>query len=80
MAFTLQPAIKDDFVNREDILTEMLSSLQDQGVRMGFALVGPGEGIRNEEHWNAIIDFSVSRMQGEFEDSCPEIQTWHEGS
>lgn len=41
MAFTLQPGIKDDFVNREDILTEMLSSLQDQGVRMGFALVGP---------------------------------------
>jgi hypothetical protein len=58
----------------------MLSSLQDQGVRMGFALVGPGEGIRNEEHWNAIIDFSVSRVQGKFEDSCRKIQTWHEGS
>jgi len=41
MAFTLQPAIKDDVVNREDILMEMVSSLQDEGVRMGFALIGP---------------------------------------
>jgi len=41
MAFTLQPAIKDDFINREDILREMLSLLEDKGIRMGFALVGP---------------------------------------
>jgi len=41
MAFALQPAIKDDVLNREDILTKMLSSLQDQGVRMKFALIGP---------------------------------------
>lgn len=41
MAFTLQPAIKDDFVNRQDIIKEMISSLEDEGVRMGFAIVGP---------------------------------------
>ena len=41
MAFTLQPAVKDDFVNREDILKEMLSTLEDESLRMGFALVGP---------------------------------------
>lgn len=41
MAFTLQPAVKDDFVNREDIIKEMISSLEDEGVRMGFAIVGP---------------------------------------
>jgi len=41
MAFTLQPAVKDDFINREDIVKEMVSSLEDERVRMGFALVGP---------------------------------------
>jgi len=41
MAFTLQPATKDDFVNREKILDEMFSTLTDERTRMGFALVGP---------------------------------------
>ena len=41
MPFTLQPAVKNDFINREEILKEMLSTLQDENVRMGYALVGP---------------------------------------
>jgi len=41
MPFTLQPAVKHDFINREDILKEMLSTLQDESVKMGYALVGP---------------------------------------
>lgn len=41
MAFTLQPAVKDDFIDREEILADMLSTLEDESTRMGFALVGP---------------------------------------
>lgn len=41
MAFTPQPATKDDFINREKILDEMLSTLADKRTRMGFALVSP---------------------------------------
>ncbi|HHD63894.1 MAG TPA: ATP-binding protein [Desulfobulbaceae bacterium] len=41
MVFTLQPAVKDDFVDRKYILADMLSSLEDGSTRMGFALVGP---------------------------------------
>ncbi len=41
MPFTLQPAVKNDFINRGDILKEMLSTLQDENVRIGYALVGP---------------------------------------
>ena len=41
MAFTLQPAVKDDFIDREDILADMLTTLKDESTRMGFALVGP---------------------------------------
>lgn len=41
MAFTLQPATKDDFVNREKILDEMFSTLADERTRMGFGLVSP---------------------------------------
>jgi len=40
MVFTLQPAVRDDFVDREDILADMLSTLKDKSTRMGFALVG----------------------------------------
>lgn len=40
MAFTLQPAVKDDFVDREDILADMITTLADESTRMGFALVG----------------------------------------
>jgi AAA+ ATPase superfamily predicted ATPase len=41
MGFTLQPATKDDFIDREDILKEMLNTLTDRNIKMGFALVGP---------------------------------------
>jgi len=41
MTFTLQPAVKDDFIDREDILADMLSTLENKYTRMGFALVGP---------------------------------------
>ena len=41
MAFTLQPAVKDDFIDREDILADMITTLADESTRMGFALVGP---------------------------------------
>lgn len=41
MAFTLQPATKNDFIDREGILNEMLSTLRDENTRIGFALVGP---------------------------------------
>ena len=41
MAFTLQPALKDDFIDRKDILVDMLSTLENKYTRMGFALVGP---------------------------------------
>ena len=41
MGFTLQPATKEDFIDREDILEEMLHTLTDKKVRMGYALVGP---------------------------------------
>ena len=41
MAFTLQPALKDDFIDREDILADMLSTLESKHTRMGFALAGP---------------------------------------
>lgn len=41
MAFTLQLVTKDDFINRESILNEMLSTLADESTRMGFVLVGP---------------------------------------
>ena len=47
MAFTLQPATKDDFINREKILDEMLSTLADERTRMGFALVGPRKVARH---------------------------------
>ena len=40
MAFTLHPELKNDFVDREDILVDMLSTLKDKSTRMGFALVG----------------------------------------
>ena len=41
MAFTLQPALKDDFIDRKDILVDILSTLENKYTRMGFALVGP---------------------------------------
>ena len=41
MAFTLQPAVKGDFIDRDDILADMITTLNDESIRMGFALVGP---------------------------------------
>lgn len=40
MRFTLQPATREDFIDREDILEEMLHTLTDKKVRMGYAFVG----------------------------------------
>ncbi len=41
MSFTLKPAIKDNFVNREDLLDEMIGTLTNRRIDMGFALIGP---------------------------------------
>lgn len=41
MGFTLQPAVKEDFVDREEIIREMISTTTDKNIKMGFALVGP---------------------------------------
>lgn len=41
MSFTLQPAVRENFVNREEIIEEITSTLTDKNVNMGFALVGP---------------------------------------
>ena len=40
MAFTLQPAVGESFVNRKAIVEEMVSTLSDKNLLMGFALVG----------------------------------------
>lgn len=40
MAFTLKPAVGENFVDREDILNEMTETLTDPRLDMGFALVG----------------------------------------
>lgn len=40
MAFTLQPAVGESFVNRKAIVQEMVSTLSDKNLFMGFALVG----------------------------------------
>ena len=60
MAFTLQPAVKDDFVDREDILADMLSTLEDESTRMGFALVGPRRIGKT-----SILKEVVRRLEGE---------------
>lgn len=41
MKFTLKPAIKENFINREDLLNEMVTTLVDERLDMGFALIGP---------------------------------------
>ena len=40
MGFTLQPAVKDNFIDREDILNEMIDTLSAENIKMGYALVG----------------------------------------
>ena len=40
MGFTLQPAVRDNFIDREDILNEMIDTLSAENIRMGYALVG----------------------------------------
>jgi len=41
MGFTLKPAIKDNFINRESLLDEMIGTLTNRRIDMGFALIGP---------------------------------------
>lgn len=41
MGFTLKPAVKENFINREDLLSEMVTTLIDERCDMGFALIGP---------------------------------------
>ncbi|MEW6607016.1 MAG: ATP-binding protein [bacterium] len=41
MGFTLKPVIKENFINREDLLNEMVTTLKDERLDMGFALIGP---------------------------------------
>ena len=48
MAFTLQPAIKDYFINLKHILNEMISTLTDKRTRRGLAFVGPKKVGRGE--------------------------------
>ncbi len=40
MSYTLQPAQGDSFVNREDLLDEILSDLEDRNSTIGYALYG----------------------------------------
>ncbi len=40
MAFTLTPAEGSDFINRKELLAEMISTLSSPKVQMGFALYG----------------------------------------
>lgn len=40
MGFTLKPAVKENFINREDLLKEMVTTLTDESIDMGFALIG----------------------------------------
>lgn len=41
MGFTLKPAVKENFCDRENLLNEMMTTLTDERVDMGFALIGP---------------------------------------
>jgi len=83
LAFTLQPATKDDFVDREEILADMLSTLEDKSARMGFALVGPRrigktsilkEVIRRLEGKNDIVPVYFS-LWNLVENTLPELCT-----
>jgi len=38
MAFTLSPAKGDEFVDREELMDELLKTLLNKNIRMGFAL------------------------------------------
>jgi len=40
MAFTLKPAIGDEFFDRTELISEMVNTLSEPKLRMGFALVG----------------------------------------
>ena len=40
MAFTLQPAVGESFIDRKEIIEEMISDLTNKNLLMGFALVG----------------------------------------
>ena len=40
MPFTLQPAVGENFLDREETVREMLDTLTNKNIVMGFALVG----------------------------------------
>ncbi len=40
MPFTLQPAVGENFIDREEIVREMIATLTNKNIVMGFALVG----------------------------------------
>jgi predicted transcriptional regulator len=40
VGFTLKPAIKDNFIDREILLDEMITTLTNRKIDMGFALIG----------------------------------------
>lgn len=41
MAFTLRPAVGENFLDREEIIKEMIETLSNFNIDMGFALIGP---------------------------------------
>lgn len=40
MSFTLRPAVGENFVNREEIINEMIATLTNKKLSVGFALIG----------------------------------------
>jgi len=70
MAFTLLPATEQDFVNREDIVLDMVHSLSNKKERIGYALYGKRrigktsifrevERSLKETNWVVPVYFSV---------------------
>lgn len=65
MAFTLQPAVGEFFVDRKAILEEMISTLSAEDLLMGFALVG------NRRMGKSSIFQEVCRQLGKNKDIVP---------
>lgn len=81
MAFTLLPATEKDFVNREDIVLDMVHSLSNKKERIGYALYGKRrigktsilrevERSLKETNWVVPVYFSVWDL---FEDRVEEF-------
>jgi len=81
MAFTLLPATEKDFVNREDIVLDMVHSLSNKKERIGYALYGKRrigktsifrelERRLKETNWVVPVYFSVWDL---FEDRVEEF-------